>query len=65
MQFLSVSVMEVAKIVNVRGMRLTKESNQQFSSCVLQPLWQNFISKNIYITIHKSVKITVIKQQQN
>ena len=34
---------------------------QQFSTCGLRPIWQTSISKNIYIVIHNSINITVIK----
>jgi hypothetical protein len=38
--------------------RYTKHLNKQFSDCGSGPLWQTAISKNIYITTHKSSKIS-------
>lgn len=34
---------------------------QHFSTCGLAPFWETFISKNIYIMIRNSRKITVTK----
>ena len=45
--------------------KLYNSSEQWFSTCVSRLLWQTFISKYIYITIHNSSQIKVMKQQQN
>jgi hypothetical protein len=41
--------------------KLYNSSEQWFSTCVSRLLWQTFISKYIYITIHNSSQIKVMK----